>query len=530
MTTTAQEIFSARVSDRGLLGDLLTPGREYQSLYGYTFVVDSPRWELSKGVAVNVGFVAEKLQPHVAQGFVATLVHMARTHSAHHTSNCLDRFRHFIEKCGCDEVTTAALINYRSTLDKSTEWYMGVVRVLMYKWFELGYPGMDESIVNLLRGWNLKGNIKGDAIKRRDPASGDFTENELSAFNEGAARAFENGSVNITELAMAILMSCTGRRAKQISHMKIQDLEISAYKNNEELQRLIQIPRAKQRGSIFRDSFNTFLASNDLWLILQAQRKKCIRDAEIALGHALKMHEQQLLPLFPDVDALRACKSSAEFQSLLLTDRLHCSPQSVNDVLKKIVETSGCYSERTGELLCVTSRRFRYTTGTRAARQGIGVAGIAELLDHTDTQSAHVYVKNIPEHVAAIDEAVGHQLAPYAQAFQGVVVDSERDAKRGDDSTSRIRFRGRAAATCGKFGDCGANVPIPCYTCMFFQPWLDGPHEAVYAQLVADRARILEETRDETIAAINDRTIFAVAEVIRRCEERREELVTTEGA
>ncbi len=38
-----------------------------------------------------------------------------------------------------------------------------------------------------------------------------------------------------------------------------------------------------------------------------------------------------------------------------------------------------------------------------------------------------------------LDEAVGFQLAPYAQAFVGVLVDSERDAYRGDDPTSRIR-------------------------------------------------------------------------------------------
>jgi integrase len=511
------------------LVDLLTPGREYYSLYGYPFVVDSPKWELSKSVTINVGSVAARLQPHAAQGFVATLVHMARTHSAHHTSNCVDRFRHFIERCGCDEVTTTALINYRSTLDRSTEWYMGVVRVLIYKWFELGYPGIEEPIVDLLDGWNLRGNVKGDAIKRRDPKAGDLTENELIAFNEGAARAFENGGISITELAIALLISCTGRRPKQISHMKVADVEFYAQKNNGEMLNLIQIPRAKLRGSIFRDRFNTFRVSEELRAVLLAQRQQCINDAESAIDHTVQMPEQRLLPLFPDIDALRACASFDEFQSLLPTDRLHCSERSINDVLRKVVQTSGCYSERTGELLCVTSRRFRYTTGTRAARQGIGIAGIAEILDHTDTQNAHVYVKNIPEHVAAIDAAVGHQLAPYAQAFQGTVVDSEEGAKRGDDATSRIRFRGRGAATCGNYGDCGANVPIPCYTCMFFQPWLDGPHEEVYAELVAERARILEETGDETIAAINDRTIFAVAEVVRRCKERREELAVKEG-
>ncbi|MCV4600508.1 recombinase, partial [Escherichia coli] len=87
-----------------------------------------------------------------------------------------------------------------------------------------------------------------------------------------------------------------------------------------------------------------------------------------------------------------------------------------------IVEKSDIRSERTGELLHINARRFRYTTGTRAAREGFGELVIAELLDHADTQNAGVYIKNIPEHVKKLDEAVGFQLAPYAQAFVGALV------------------------------------------------------------------------------------------------------------
>nr|WP_199048077.1 site-specific integrase [Dyella sp. ASV24] len=506
-----------------LLGGLLAPGREYQSVYGYTFAVDSPTWELAKGIVLNVASLLEKLEPNIVPGCLATLVHFARTASAHHAYNQLERYRHMVVTVGGD-LTSAALINYRSTLDRRTEFYLGTLRGFIYKWHELGYPGVDDAIVELLRSWSLKGNIKGDAVQRRDPGNGDLTENELIAFNEGAARAFEKGQISMADLAMALLTSCTGRRARQISHMKVMDVELSARKVSGELQNLIQVPRAKQQGGTFRDSFGTFRPSDELWRVIQAQRKQCIDDAEKAIGRELDVRDRSWLPLFPDVDAIRACASLSEFQALLARDRLHCLPQAINDVLTRVVELSVVNSERTGELLKVSSRRFRYTIGTRAACQGIGIAGIAKLLDHTDTQNAHVYIKNVPEHVDAIDAAVGHQLAPYARAFQGVLVDSERDARRGDDPASRISHRGRDAATCGKLGMCGANVPIPCYTCIYFQPWLDGPHEMVYAELLADRRRILDKTGDETIASINDRTIFAVADVIQRCRLRREEL------
>jgi len=74
---------------------------------------------------------------------------------------------------------------------------------------------------------------------------------------------------------------------------------------------------------------------------------------------------------------------------------------------------------------------------------------------------------NIPEHVESLDKAVGHHLARYEQAFAGVLVDTENDAARGEDISSRIKADGEGIGTCGSYGFCGASVPIPCYTCIF---------------------------------------------------------------
>ena len=59
---------------------------------------------------------------------------------------------------------------------------------------------------------------------------------------------------------------------------------------------------------------------------------------------------------------------------------------------------------------------------------------------------------------------------------------------------------------------------------MHFQPWLDGSHEDVYQGLLNERERVKEITGDIQIAAILDRSIIAVADVIMRCAKRREEL------
>lgn len=53
---------------------------------------------------------------------------------------------------------------------------------------------------------------------------------------------------------------------------------------------------------------------------------------------------------------------------------------------------------------------------------------------------------------------------------------------------------------------------------------VDGPHDAVLAYLLAERERLMGEA-DARIAAVNDRTILAVAEVVRQVREMRGEAV-----
>jgi hypothetical protein len=157
------------------------------------------------------------------------------------------------------------------------------------------------------------------------------------------------------------------------------------------------------------------------------------------------------------------------------------------------------------------------------AREGKGEFVIAEALDHSDIQNAGVYVRNIPEIVERIDKAVALQLAPIAQAFQGVLVVSEVDAKRGGDPSSRISNGAVNLGNCGSYGFCGALAPVACYTCNHFQPWLNGPHEAVLDGLINERNRVLEQTEDRKIASVNDRLILAVSDVVSRCNAMRRE-------
>jgi integrase len=491
---------------------------------GYYFMLHETMWRLDKNNNVSVGSLHDLLEPEALSGFLLTLSFYARNWSAGYSRRIVWCFLEMIRATKATRVDDIMLIGYRSSLDATHECDLATVSVFLRQWNRLGYPGISKDVIRLLDGWTLKGNRKGDAVKRMDPQEGPLTDNELTAFNEGAVRAYEKSLITIAELAMALCTSHTGRRPIQISQLRVIDVLCGKNEKGEPFY-VLNVPRAKQRSSSFRTKFKPYAMTQELWAILSAQARNAITQVENRLGIELQEADRLQTPLFPDLDVLATVHSPYEFRQLLATDKLHIASVKITQKLQLIVEVSDVCSERTGERLNINARRFRYTTGTRAAREGFGELVIAELLDHSDTQNAGVYVKNIPEHVKMLDEAVGYQLAPYAQVFVGVLVDKEREAQRGNDPASRIRTEmGQGVGTCGEHGFCGANVPIPCYTCMHFQPWLDGPHEDVYQDLLNERERVKEITGDIQIAAVLDRSIIAVADVLMRCASRREEL------
>ena len=495
----------------------------HKSKAGYTFNEDDTHWQLNKNTKVNVGAVREILNYESENSYIKTLTYYAKNNSPKYAENINSRFLHYLRTTCSSEVNVENLINYRSILKPDTEHYLGYIKAFLNKWYELNYPGVSNETIDLLNNWILKGNIKGDVVKRLDPRAGPLSTIELQGFNEGIIQVYEKNEITITELAIGLIVSATGRRELQIASLRVLDVLKGKNLKGEDYF-LINIPRIKQRNTSFRELFKQFAINHELWVILNAQVENVKRKISILLPFEFQNSDLLELPIFPDWKAITKVNSIVDLRLLFKSDELHIKSRNVTKTLKKISKKAQIHSERTGEYLEVTSTRFRYSVGTRAAREGFGEMVIAELLDHTDTQSAHVYIENVPEHVARLDQALGHQLAIYAQAFAGVLVDAEKDAQRGSDINSRVKADGTGIGTCGSYGFCGANIPIPCYTCMHFQPWLDGPHQFVYDELISERERLMEVTGDMTISAVNDRSILAVANVIQLCTKRREEL------
>ncbi|MGS3149096.1 hypothetical protein ACB289_21520, partial [Aeromonas caviae] len=140
----------------------------------------------------------------------------------------------------------------------------------------------------------------------------------------------------------------------------------------------------------------------------------------------------------------------------------------------------------------------------------------------TDTQHAEVYIKNIPEFAQKISDIMNPQLIKYANAFRGEVVKDEAEAQLRKPNATRISCRevGENIGSCGTNDLCFDNAPVACYLCPKFRPWRHAPHHLVLSWLVNERDRIAKITDDLTVAAVNDRAIYAVMQVMLECNKK----------
>jgi hypothetical protein len=366
-------------------------------------------------------------------------------------------------------------------------------------------PGIGDDAAKYLRSIRLKGNLKGVAILTMDPEQGRFTDIEYEAIRLALRTAYSSDFIHLDEYVLALLFMSLGPRPIQYAAMKVCDV-VTADATGAATY-IVSIPRAKKRERDSRSSFKKRTLIPEIGELVKEHA------AQVRSRFAGVLSDVGQAPLFPVKRQAEDAPRGFEF---------HHTSNSLARWFQSTMAKLHVHSERTGSQMNITATRFRRTLGSRAADEGHGELVVAELLDHTDTQNVGVYVEATPGMMERIDRAVALKLAPLAQAFAGIIITDESQARRAGDQTSRIRDprfdSAKPVGNCGQFGFCGLLAPIACYTCRSFEPWLDGPHERVLDFLVAERDRLLLQT-DKRVASINDRTILAVAEVVRRCAE-----------
>jgi len=487
---------------------------EFYSRDGYRVSFHGDNWKLNKDVNIPVASISVFLNGALERNFRVVLSEYAKSYSAHTVQNLFYSSKRYLKNTvGMEPLSVESFVSYRSTLSRDNGQSLSVVRGFIRKWVLLGYSEVPDNTIKILDQWVLKGNPKGNRVQSMCPNKGPLTDIELQGVLGALLDAYAAGRLDLMRFCCAMLVMMTGRRPSQVAALKFKDVFCDGDRY------WIDFPRAKQVGVPWRSKSNRFRITEDIWLIIQEQMSSVVEYFDALIGRPITDDESDELPIFP---ANLKSLTSDELEMRLNGDYLHVSVGVIQRCVNSVSRMLKIVSERTGSLMHLNSTRFRYTLGTNLAREGRGIQIIAEALDHSDTQNAGVYVKNIPDIVKRLDKAVALQLAPIAQAFRGVLINSEAEARRGNDPSSRIS-NGRAnVGNCGSFGFCGALAPIACYTCAHFQPWIDGAHEEVLDRLIEERDRVAEQTGDFKVATANDRLILAVGDVIQRCKLAKE--------
>lgn len=509
----------ARQSDRHV-----EPARLLTSKDGYPFDPLGKHWKLSKDVSFSLALPGD-VCPRMQSGFRSALARYAQEFAPRSVVTLLTYFRRYLRDTGASQVTTADLANWRTMLTKKHESYLGSLKSFLIAWHDYGYEGIPCEVVELLEGWRIVGFEKGVAVASGCPELGPYTDLELGAILDWANSAVVKKDIDLEDFAYLLTLAMTARRTVQIAALRGKDL-LSDHQAKPETYK-VRFPRAKQRGATFRGAFRSLVVPEDLHTVLNSLHSRNVGAVSAAIGKEIEPSLAREIPIFANPTELQRVHSVKQLRELLLgsmPDRLHARTDLLQGKLRGCQERCSARSERTGEHIRITPTRFRYTRGTKLRREGFNAFIIAEALDHSDIQNVSVYTENTAQEAVVINELVGPRLAPFAQACMGRLVKSERDAIRGDDPKSRVpNDRSNAVGTCGSFGFCASGFRA-CYTCHYFQPWIDGPHEEVLEDLYIEKARVRAAGCGDVVVNANDQLILAVEHCVEMCAHARARL------
>lgn len=493
------------------------------SYNGFEFNYLSDRWTLNRDVTVLVDFLDSFVQP-LRDDIIETLVFYAETASANHTSNIAKTLNFYQKLTGENNLTEKGFASFKNKIPKK-DWYrVSILRGMIRQMRYLGLDKhIDDAVFKLTDQWSLGGNDKGVAVLTLDPETGPFSDLEFQAIGLHAAHRYAEGALRTDEYACLSMFKASGRRPVQIASIKCKDFSYSTEYTGSPTY-VVLIPRAKVRGGKFRSILKPYALVNSVAQVVELHIKEQTAKVEAALGRKMTLEEKGELPLFIDVG------TTVEIQSIppnslmdyLKSELPHIKTSNLTSKLNSAVKKLKVISERTGEPLKSTSYRFRYTLGSRAAREGASILTIANLLDHSDTQNVKVYVANAPEHAVHISKIMNQPLARYASAFAGKLVEDEAEANTENAGAARIPCREKdcEVGSCGSSSFCQDYAPIACYLCPKFRPWAHAPHHLILEWLVEERDRLKVDTNgDMQIVAINDNAILAVCQVIQLCRE-----------
>ena len=324
---------------------------------GYSFNQKDIIWILNKDIKIKLTKDILSLRNPLLDGFKNILADYAQEMSAHHTRNMLFMFRNLIKFSNGDSITTNCILNWRASLNKENEWYLGALKGFLLTWYERGYTGVSLEVIKLLETFNIRGNKKGKSVANHCPYTGPLTSNEMLTLINELNELWKQNKISFECYTYINILMMTVRRPSQLKQLKICDL----IKENNNY--YINIPRVKQRNSSFRKSFKKIAIIEDLYLIIKNLGEKQIKKIEKYIDYTLSSEQKELTPIFIDnKNLLEINKDNVELY--LANDLLHSTMSNMNVLMKEFNIVQHAVSERTGEIMHINARRFRHTRGT----------------------------------------------------------------------------------------------------------------------------------------------------------------------
>lgn len=302
-----------------------------------------------------------------------------------------------------------------------------------------------------------------------DDAYGPFTSEEMGVIQE----SLWDESLNIPLDSRVMILLCIewGLRPIQLSLLKESDF----YYNSINDCYWLNVPRVKQKQRDRRTQFKKRMISNGLGRLIQ----RMIDENEWTKAYYLVDD----MPLFQRRFA-RYRHEDEETGLVTVQDKCMINPHrpkygekkdpySFHIATQRIlyrfheVEDYLPLSPRTGKPFNLTAYRFRYTRGTMAVANGMTAAEVAELLDHSNTDSVSHYFKNSEHLWEVIQEATTSRVEQRHFTAKWMTKAPEEQNMYAIDITERNTLT--TVGQCHK-GGCELEPAVACYSCSNFQP------------------------------------------------------------
>ncbi|TLP59008.1 MULTISPECIES: hypothetical protein [Pseudomonas] len=435
----------------------------------------------------------------------------------------------------CPRITEDFVHSFQSYAHYAHCNFFHSIKRILTQWHDLALPGVDPEAIELLRLLHPPAPPRpaGSKVQSDDPNEGWYTNEEHDLLIRTLWQDLEKGITPLDKSTLCLLSAQYGRRPVQFARLKIKDLQELGETQGVKGRR-IAFPAAKERAVAFRQGApEVHPIADELWDLCQQVAKRTIAELTALTGIYFTKEQELELPLFSYGNLRRRVAMVKKYERTLdfiyASRLLHCLGSSTTQAIRREGFGTKITSERTGEILLENAYRNRYTRTWQLARAGVPMAQLQFWLGHKTSRALHVYYKDDAE-TARMLRPIAPYMNPIVRAFTGPIRDEVQDRTYGNEGKiSRISLNGRESTNLGGCGErtfCAAGIPVACYHCPHFEPWLDGPHHQVLDMLIEKEKRhnlipTVGSGRNVLMTIDYEREKEAVIEVIRRCEMRK---------